>query len=67
MKKSDGTLDFLGGQDMFEVFVPAGEFASGKAMTQYDETINSLFRNQVGEYKNGNKTRNRLSLTSSRM
>ena len=57
MKKSDGTLDFLGGQDMFEVFVPAGEFASGKAMTQYDETINSLFRNQVGEYKNGNKTK----------
>ena len=57
MKRSDGTLDFLGGQNMFDVFVPAGEFASGKAMTQYDETINSLFRNQVGEYKYGRKTK----------
>ena len=41
MKKSDGELDFLGGQNMFDVFVPAGEFANGKNLTQYDETINA--------------------------
>ncbi len=57
MKKSDGTLPFLGGQNMFDIFVPAGEFASAKAMTQYDESINSWFRQQVTEYANGNKSR----------
>ncbi len=57
MSKSDGALDFLGGQNMFDVFVPAGQFASGTNMTQYDETINTNWRNQVREYTAGNKTR----------
>lgn len=57
MKKSDGTLDFLGGQNMFDVFVPAGEFANGKNLTQYDETINNYWRDQVREYTAGNKSR----------
>ncbi len=57
MKKSDGTLDFLGGQNMFDVFVPAGEFANGKNLTQYDETINLYWREQVREYTAGNKSR----------
>jgi len=57
MAMSDGTLDFLGGQDMFDVFVPAGEFANGKCLTQYDETINNYWRDQVREYTAGNKTR----------
>ncbi|WP_319758102.1 ABC transporter substrate-binding protein [uncultured Sphaerochaeta sp.] len=57
MSKSDGTLPFLGGQDMFDVFVPAGKFATGKNKTQYDETINIYWRDQVREYSNGNKTR----------
>jgi hypothetical protein len=42
---------------MFDVFVPAGEFANGKNLTQYDETINGYWRNQVSEYSNGNKSR----------
>lgn len=57
MKKSDGKLEFLGGQNMFDVFVPAGQFATGKNKTQYDETINNFFRGQVREYTAGNKTR----------
>ncbi len=57
MKKSDGSLDFLGGQNMFDVFVPAGEFANGKNLTQFDETINLKWRDQVREYTSGNKTR----------
>ncbi|MBP7176678.1 MAG: carbohydrate ABC transporter substrate-binding protein [Thermoclostridium sp.] len=57
MKKSDGTVAFLGGQDMFDVFVPAGAFATGKNKTQYDETINSYWRAQVREYTAGTKTR----------
>lgn len=57
MAKSDGALDFLGGQNMFDVFVPAGEFATGTNKTQYDETINTYWRDQVREYTAGNKSR----------
>ena len=57
MKKSDGALEFLGGQNMFDVFVPAGQFATGKNKTQYDETINGYWRNEVREYAAGTKTR----------
>lgn len=57
MSKSDGTLPFLGGQNMFDVFVPATAFASGKNKTQYDETINIYWRDQVREYTAGNKSR----------
>ncbi|AEV28099.1 hypothetical protein SpiGrapes_0236 [Sphaerochaeta pleomorpha str. Grapes] len=57
MKMSDGKLPFLGGQNMFDVFVPAGAFATGKNKNQYDETINMYWRDQVREYTAGNKTR----------
>ncbi len=57
MSKSDGSVDFLGGQNMFDVFVPANAFANGKNLTQYDETINMKWRDQVREYTAGNKTR----------
>ena len=57
MKKSDGRLDFLGGQNMFDVFVPAGQFATGRNKHQYDETINLHWRDQVREYVAGNKSR----------
>lgn len=57
MSKSNGTLDFLGGQNMFDAFVPAGKFATGKNKTQYDENINSIWRGEVREYTAGNKTR----------
>ncbi|MCR5798699.1 MAG: ABC transporter substrate-binding protein [Lachnospiraceae bacterium] len=57
MGMSNGTLDFLGGQDMFEVFVPANQYANGTNLTQYDETINGFWREQVREYTAGNKTK----------
>lgn len=57
MKKSDGKLPFLGGQNMFDAFVPAGAFATGKNKHQYDESINSIWRGQVREYTAGNKSR----------
>lgn len=57
MNKSDGAVEFLGGQNMFDVFVPAGKFATGKNKTQYDETINGYWRDQVREYTAGNKTK----------
>ena len=57
MDKSDGSLEFLGGQNMFDVFVPANAYANGKNLTQYDETINQYWRDQVREYTAGNKSK----------
>jgi len=57
MAMSDGTLDFLGGQNMFDVFQAANAYANGKNLTQYDEKINSLWRDQVREYTAGNKSK----------
>jgi len=59
MSKSNGEIPLLGGQNMFDVFVPANANASGKNLTQYDETINKLWRNQVREYTAGNKDRDK--------
>ncbi|MDR0987772.1 MAG: carbohydrate ABC transporter substrate-binding protein [Ruminococcus sp.] len=57
MAKSDGKMDFLGGQNMFDVFVPATAFAKGDTLTQYDQTINGYFRDAVRQYTAGNITR----------
>jgi hypothetical protein len=57
MEKSNGKLDFLGGQNMFEVVVPANTYATGKTLTPLDESINKIWRGQVRQYTAGEKTR----------
>ncbi len=57
MEKSDGSVDILGGQNMFDVFTKANEFAKGDNLTQFDETINSQWRDQVRQYTSGAKSR----------
>jgi multiple sugar transport system substrate-binding protein len=57
MDNSNGEVPLLGGQNMFDIFVPANANASGKNLTQFDETINKLWRDQVREYTAGNKDR----------
>lgn len=57
MEKSNGEVDILGGQNMFDVFVPANANANGKNLTPYDEAINALWRDQVRQYTGGNKSR----------
>ena len=42
---------------MFDYFVPANDFANGKNLTQYDESINTFWRDQVRAYAAGEKTR----------
>lgn len=59
MDKSNGEVELLGGQNMFDIFVPANANASGKNLTQFDETINKLWRDQVREYTAGNKERDK--------
>lgn len=60
MDKSNGEVDLLGGQNMFDVFVPANANATGKNLTQYDESINLIWRDQVREYTAGNKSRDQV-------
>jgi hypothetical protein len=57
MSKSDGSMDFLGGQNMFDYYVPANQYANGKNLTQYDESINQIWRDQVRAYASGQKSR----------
>ena len=57
MAKSNGELAFLGGQNMFDYFVAANKYANGKNLTQYDESINMVWRDQVRAYANGQKSR----------
>ena len=57
MDKSKAEPAFLGGQNMFEYFVPANAYANGKVLSKYDGTINNKFNDQVSEYKLGNKTK----------
>jgi len=57
MAMSNGELEFLGGQNMFDVFIPANQFANGKNLTQFDETINTYWRDQVRSYTAGTKSR----------
>ena len=57
MSKSNGELAFLSGQNMFDVFVPANAFANGKNLTQYDEKINSEWRDVVRLYTAGELSR----------
>lgn len=57
MSISNGELEFLAGQNMFDIFIPANQFANGKNLTQYDETINRFWRDQVRAYTAGEKSR----------
>ena len=50
MAMSDGTLDFLGGQDMFSACIAGNNLASGVNGTQWDVTINDFFRDSVRQY-----------------
>ena len=54
---SNGEMEFLGGQNMFDVFVPANAYANGKNLTQYDETINNYWRDATRQYTSGAMTR----------
>ena len=57
MAKSDGTLDFCGGQNIFPAFIAGNANASGKAMTQYDESINMYFKDAATQYAYGEISR----------
>lgn len=53
MSKSDGRLDMLNGQNMFDYYVSANEMARGDNSSQYDEIISTAWRKAVREYVSG--------------
>jgi hypothetical protein len=53
MKISDGKMDFLGGQDPFQIFLDATAFASSKCKCEYDADLNGQFQNLCNEYAHG--------------
>lgn len=57
MGRSNGEMEMLGGQDAFSVFVKAGEDVTGSNLTEYDDRIDTLWRNAVSNYVVGNYTR----------
>jgi len=57
MAKSNGEMAFLGGQNAFDVFVPANTYARGDNQSQYDEKINGLWTDQCNLYAHGEKSR----------
>ncbi|MDR0271948.1 MAG: extracellular solute-binding protein [Clostridiales bacterium] len=57
MERADGSLDFLVGQNMFDVFIPAGEIAvNTRFSSNSDWEIDYEFLWAVSEYANGNLT-----------
>lgn len=57
MAKSNGELDFCGGQNVFPAFIAGNSYATAKAMTQYDETINTYWQDAATQYAQGNLDR----------
>ena len=53
MAKSDGSMDFCGGQNTYAAFIQGNNFASGKCMTEYDESISGYFTDMAEHYAAG--------------
>ena len=57
MERSDGTLEFLAGQDMFDVFIPAGVYGDSSGWGPQDRFIDELFSDFAEQYFMGVMTR----------
>jgi len=57
MERSDGTLDFLAGQDMFDIFIPAGVHGRASGWGPYDRFIDDQFDSFAEQYFMGEMTR----------
>ena len=57
MARSDGTLDFLAGQDMFDIFIPAGVYGNASGWGPQDRFIDDLFESFAEQYFMGVMTR----------
>jgi len=53
----EGNNDFCGGQNLAKTYNEIIPSITGKTVTQYDETINSKFQNDLETYINGEKSK----------
>lgn len=53
LAKSNGEIEFCGGQNVFEFFIPANAYATATNMTQYDSVCNDAWGAVVGQYAAG--------------
>lgn len=60
MSYTDGTLEFLGGQDMFDVFIETNQMALTIPMSEYDEVIAGYFQSSVYDYIDGYITKDEV-------
>ena len=57
MRESDGKLDFLAGQNMFECYIPLNEQVNAITLTEYDDEIDRIWRDQARLYADGRVSR----------
>jgi hypothetical protein len=57
MRKLDGSLDFLAGQNMYDVFIPATDMVNGKLFSEFDLSFDNLWLEQVRLYVEGKITK----------
>lgn len=56
-KKLYSSIDFLGGQNIYEAYISAGNLARGGNLSMHDQSIDSFWQLQVREYADGKKSR----------
>lgn len=61
--KSNGEIEFCGGQNVFEFFIPANAYATATNMTQYDSVCNDAWGAVVGQYAAGECDRDTAIMT----
>jgi hypothetical protein len=57
MARSDGSIDMLAGQNMFEYFIPAAANARSTHWHEFDNAINGMFQDWCRQYYNGLATK----------
>ena len=60
MATAKGDMEFLGGQNPFDIFVKATSFASAKCKCEYDADLNGTFQDLVNQYAHGKITKDEL-------
>ena len=60
MKASDGSMEFLGGQNPFQIFVDATSYASSKCKSLYDADLNGTWQDLCNSYAHGKITKDEL-------
>lgn len=56
-KKLEYKFDFLGGQDLFEAYLSASQYARADSLSEHDISISYFWLNEAVEYAEGRKTR----------